>query len=85
MVASRIGRPAALLIAASWASYRQHKLPGRKLLRPRAVRSVNSSTMAYFPDRKIAAAFMYNTDTHGAISKRAHDIMVDLVKLVLAK
>jgi len=41
--------------------------------------------MAYFPDRKIAAAFMYNTDTHGAISKRAHDIMVDLVKLVLAK
>ena len=29
MVASRIGRPAALLIAASWARYRQHKLPRR--------------------------------------------------------
>ena len=44
-----------------------------------------SSTMAYFPDRKIAAAFMYNTDTRGAISKPAAKLMVELVESALAK
>ncbi len=43
-----------------------------------------TSTMGYFPDHKISAALMYNSDARDSLTKPAHVVMTELVRAVIA-
>ncbi len=44
-----------------------------------------TSTTGYFPKHKIAAAFMFNSDGQPALNRPAHEVLVELVEIVVAE